>query len=257
MTASSFNPPRWLALELPVVPYPEAFDLQHRLLARRIDGSLASDTVVILEHHPVFTLGRRGGLENLRVSRRFIEDRGLSLVQTERGGNITYHGPGQLVVYPIVDLARRRLSIPDYVTALEEIMIRLSARWGVQARRRNENRGVWTGERKLGSVGIAVRRNVAFHGMAFNAALDLKPFSWIRPCGLSAMEMTSLTRETGGAVSMDLIRKEAIQCIEEVFAVNLFRSNLHNLFEPASHEQSTPCSKARVDQEKASVRARL
>jgi lipoate-protein ligase B len=212
----------WLAFELPLIPYPEALELQHRILGQRIDGTLDSDVVLILEHPPVFTLGRRGGLENMRVSQGFLEEQGVAVVQTERGGNITYHGPGQLVIYPIIDLRRHRLSITDYVSGLEEIMIRLSAQWGVAARRRPENRGVWVEERKLGSVGIAVRKNVAFHGLAFNAALDLTPFSWIQPCGLYGIQMTSLARETGTLVSMDRIRKNAAQCLEAVFGINLY-----------------------------------
>jgi len=229
--------------------------LQHRILGKRIDGTLDSDVVLILEHPPVFTLGRRGGLENLRVSQGFLTEQGVAVVQTERGGNITYHGPGQLVIYPIVDLRRHRLSIADYVSGLEEIMIRLSARWEVSARRRPENRGVWVEERKLGSVGIAVRKNVAFHGLAFNAALDLTPFSWIQPCGLSGIQMTSLARETGTLVSMDRIRKNAAQCLEAVFGVSLHVCKPDRFFEPYPHETSSPFLKTRLDPEKALERA--
>lgn len=245
----------WTVLELPRVAYPEALAFQHRLLARRLDGTLSDDAVVVLEHFPVFTLGRRGGSEHLKVSQEFLEARGIAVIPAERGGNITYHGPGQLILYPIVDLQRHRLAVTDYVARLEEVMIRLAARWGVHAERRPENRGVWVGAKKLGSVGIAVRKHIAFHGLAFNAAVDLTPFSWIDPCGLSGVQMTSLSRETGNPVSMARIRADAKRCIETVFGVALNAGDPGAFLEPKPHVSSNPYPKAPLDPDPASARA--
>ncbi|MBI9085850.1 MAG: lipoyl(octanoyl) transferase LipB [Desulfobacterales bacterium] len=177
--------------------YTEALDLQHALVAARNDGRLKQDVLLIVEHPPVFTLGRRGGRENLCVSESFLARQKVAVVQAERGGNITYHGPGQLVAYPIVDLERRRMGVADYVTLLEEAMIRTAADWGVSARRDRVNRGVWMGDKKLGSIGVAVRRGVSFHGLALNVDPSMEHFSWITPCGLAGVAMTSLRQESG------------------------------------------------------------
>ncbi len=174
----------WLCVELPVTDYREAWDLQTGLVAARNSGVLASDVLLLLEHAPVFTLGRRGGLENLTVSEEFLKEAGVPVVHVERGGNITYHGPGQLVGYPILDLHASGLTVSDYVERLEEIMIRTAAHWGVAAGRNPINRGVWVGNSKLGSIGVAIRHGISFHGFAFNVSLSLEPFGWINPCGL-------------------------------------------------------------------------
>ena len=207
----------WLAVNLPVVPYREALALQHRLLAARIADPALPDLVLVLEHAPVYTLGRRGGAENIMVPRARLEKHGITVVQTERGGFITYHGPGQLIAYPIVDINARRLGIADFVTALETSMIATAARWGIAAVRRPENRGVWVGHRKLGSIGIAVRRGVVFHGLALNITTDLTPFTWINPCGLENVAMTSLSAEGATDVAMPATRSAMIEALSAAF----------------------------------------
>jgi len=169
-------------VDLPAVEYREAWDLQHSLVAARKNGIIDRDIVLFLEHHPVFTLGRRGGLDGLMVSESFLEKERITVVHVERGGDITFHGPGQLVVYPIIDLRAAGLGVADYVTALEEVMIRTAADFGVKAEQNPKNRGVWIGNNKLGSIGVAVRRGVSFHGLALNVNTSLTPFSWIHPC---------------------------------------------------------------------------
>jgi len=182
-------------------------------------------------HPPVFTLGRRGGLNNLTVSEAFLEKEGISVVQVERGGDITFHGPGQLVVYPIIDLRAARLGVVDYVTALEEVMIRTAVDWGIRAERNPKNRGVWVGDWKLGSIGVAIRRGVSFHGLAFNVNTSLMPFSWIHPCGLENTEMTSLMHELSREVSMNQVRNAARHHFEAVFGVELVAKNLSELLD--------------------------
>ncbi len=134
--------------------YEEALDLQRGIVAARKEKRLHDDIILFLEHPPVFTLGRNGGRENLVVSEEFLQQQGVNVVQIERGGNITYHGPGQLVAYPILDLTAARLGVRDFVDGLETVMVRTASQWGVQADGHPKNRGVWIGAQKLGSIGI-------------------------------------------------------------------------------------------------------
>ena len=131
------------------------------------------------------------------VAQAFLDDQGIEVIQIDRGGNITYHGPGQAVLYPVVDLEKHRLSVPEYVNGLEEIMKRTCQQFGVAADRDRRNPGLWVGNAKIGSVGIALKRGIAIHGLALNINPDLTPFSWINPCGLPSLAMTSIARETG------------------------------------------------------------
>ena len=177
----------------------------------------------------MFTLGRRGGLDNLAVPLDFLEKEGIPVIHVERGGDITFHGPGQLVVYPIIDLRAAGLGVADYVTALEEVMIRTAADFQVRAERNRKNRGVWVGNNKLGSIGVAIRRGVSFHGLALNVTTSLAPFSWIRPCGLPDIGITSLSHELSREVSMDQVRASARYNLESVFKVQLVLKSLAEL----------------------------
>ena len=217
---------RWLLIELPVVEYEEAWNLQVSLVTARKERSIDTDIILLLEHPPVFTLGRRGGRDNLTVSGDFLKRVEIPVVQVERGGNITFHGPGQLVAYPIIDLGALKLGVTDYVTALEEVMIRVAGEWGVRAQRNPINRGVWVGSKKLGSVGIAVRRGICFHGMAFNVNPSLIPFGWMNPCGLEGVCMTSMEQELSCKVSMREVREATTRHFESVFGVELVRTSL-------------------------------
>ena len=213
-------------LDLPLTPYAEALDLQHRLVAMRRDGRLEQDVVLFLEHPPVFTLGRRGGRDHICVSSQALVEAGIEVVAAERGGLVTYHGPGQLVAYFVLDLHRRRLGLDALVTAMETAMIGAAADFGVCAARNSRNRGVWVGAAKLGSIGLAVRRGISFHGLALNVTTDLGPFDWIHPCGMAGVAMTSLAASGGRAVEMDAARSalaahlaEALDLTWEPFAV--------------------------------------
>lgn len=206
-------------VDLGLTDYAAAYSLQLELIERRRSGTVADDIFLLTEHPGTFTLGRRGGLQNLMVSEQFLQEKNIPLVHIERGGDITYHGRGQLVIYPILHLRQAGLTIADYVYLLEEIMIGLAAECGVVAGRDPRNHGVWAGNRKLGSVGIAIRHGVAFHGLALNVNISLEPFSWVNPCGLTGVQMTTLSRESGREVGLDEVKN------------NLFKSSrLKNLF---------------------------
>jgi lipoate-protein ligase B len=213
--------PRWLWLDCGLVDYGRALSMQRRLVAGKIAGRLAVETVLALEHPPVFTLGRRGGRDNLLVSEAFLADRGVEVVPVERGGDITYHGPGQLVVYPIARLRSAGLSVAGYVDGLEAAVIRTAARWGVAASTNPVNRGVWVGNAKMASVGITVRRGVAFHGLAFNVNTDLTPFSWIHPCGLRGVCVTSMAEQTGAPLPMASVAAALRKALGAALGVSL------------------------------------
>jgi len=204
-----------------MIPYAEAWALQARLVEARVSGSLPNDVVLVLEHPAVFTLGKRGGRENLLVPEETLARQGIPIVQVERGGNITYHAPGQLVLYPIIHLERAGIKVVDMVDRLEEVMIRTCAEWGIQAGRNPLNRGVWVGMKKIGAIGIAVRRGVSFHGMALNVNPDLQPFSFIQPCGLKGVGVTSIAAETGRPVRVEEAVDVAVRHIEAVFGIRL------------------------------------
>jgi len=202
------TPPRpaWL-LDLPLSAYPAVHHLQLQCIAARRSRRLDRDLIIATEHPPVFTLGRRGGRENLLVSEKTLRDRGISVIPVERGGDITFHGPGQIVIYPILDLGVGRYKVVELVEALEEAMVRTAADWGVIARGDKKQRGAWVSGRKLGSVGITIRRSISFHGLALNVNTDLTPFSWVNPCGIPGCTMTSLSLETGKKISMPEVRR--------------------------------------------------
>ena len=226
---SPLNGKKWLSVDLPVTEYREVWDLQHRLVSARKNQIIPNNVVLFLEHPPVFTLGRRGGLDNLTVPESFLEKTGISVIHVERGGDITYHGPGQLVVYPIIDLKDSGLRVLDFVTALEEIMIRAAKEWGVLAERNPMNRGVWIENKKLGSIGITIRRGISFHGIAFNVNVALDPFDWINPCGLKGIGMTSLKRELSRQLPMKKIRETVRFHLGSVFGVELVTKKLEEL----------------------------
>ena len=213
--------PAWLSVEFDMLDYGEALSLQHALVAARRNGRIKRDVLLVLEHPPVFTLGRRGGSKNLKVSSEFLGKHRIEVFQIERGGDITYHGPGQLVAYVISDLHTARKGVEDFVHRLEEVMLRVSQIWGVAAARDRRNRGIWVGSNKLGSVGIAIRRGITFHGLALNVDPSMEHFGWINPCGLLNVGVTSICRETSRPVSMKEVRNALKWQFSEVFAAVL------------------------------------
>ncbi|MGD9175205.1 MAG: lipoyl(octanoyl) transferase LipB [Desulfobacterales bacterium] len=212
---------RWLSIDFERLDYRKAWALQEKLVTARRAGTLPYDIGLFLEHPPVFTLGRRGGRECMLVSDAFLEKAGIPVIQVERGGYITYHGPGQLVVYPIVDLQSARIKVVDFVSGLEDVMLQTAESWGITAKRNDANRGIWVGPKKMGSIGIAVRRGISFHGLALNVKTDLTPFRWIQPCGLKNVGMTSMQQESAQPLSMQQVRTVIKKQFEAVFGIQM------------------------------------
>jgi len=181
-----------------VVPYEEARRLQGELEAARTDGRIP-DVLLLLEHPPVYTKGRRSTADELPMGEDWYRRQGIDVVETDRGGRVTYHGPGQLVGYPIVSLRPFRDDVHEYIRRMERVIIEALGAWGVEAEVVDGMTGVWTrGRRKVGSIGVHVSRSVTTHGFAINVNNDLQPFEWIVPCGIEACRMSSLARELGG-----------------------------------------------------------
>jgi lipoyl(octanoyl) transferase len=199
-----------LVVRCGTVPYEEARELQKRLEAVRQRNEIA-DVLLLLEHTPVYTRGRRSTPEELPMGVQWYETQGIEVLDTDRGGLVTYHGPGQLVAYPIVSLEPYGNDVHEYVRGLEQVMIGALGEHGVAAQIIKGLTGVWTeGEappsgraRKIGSIGVHVSRGVTTHGLAVNVSNDLQPFEWIVPCGIEGVAMTSLTRELGSEQSLD------------------------------------------------------
>ena len=180
---------------LGVVPYAEALEVQNDLHAKRVADEI-DDTLLLLEHPHVYTIGRRGSRNDVLLDADALRARGVDVVEADRGGQVTYHGPGQLVGYPIVDLGPGA-DLVKYVRRLEDVMIGVAARFGVSADRNVCNSGVWVGDAKLGAIGVRVARNVTKHGFALNVAPDLSFFDGIVACGLSDKGVTSMASELG------------------------------------------------------------
>jgi lipoyl(octanoyl) transferase len=201
-------------VSLGLIPYREAWDLQRHVAAEVAYGT-RPDTVLLLEHPPVITLGRRTQPGELHVP----TDAEVEIVETDRGGKSTYHGPGQLVCYPIFDLNRHGLDVKKYCRDLEEALIRTLASFGIEATRIEGLTGIWLQNppRKIASIGVHISKWITTHGYALNVDLDPAPFTeWITACGLDA-QFTTMARELGRPVSADEVRRAALAALGDVF----------------------------------------
>jgi lipoyl(octanoyl) transferase len=202
------------------VPYADGLDLQARLVAERQAGRIA-DTLLLLEHDPVFTLGRNARPEHVLLPEGELRDRGFEVFETGRGGDVTYHGPGQVVGYPILDLAPDRCDVHRYVRDLEEVLIRTCFDYGVAAGRVAGMTGAWVGEAKIGAIGVRIARWVTSHGFAFNVGSELAPFGLIVPCGIRGRAVTSLERLLGRPVALDGVMDRLAAHLAAVFGRSL------------------------------------
>jgi len=175
------------------------------------------DLLLLLEHPPTITLGRGADKQHLLTSPNQLEAVGIDLFRVARGGDITYHGPGQLVGYPLVDLTRRDKDLHRFLRDLEELLIRVLGQWGIDAARNSDKTGVWVGDRKIASIGIGVRRWITWHGFALNLDIDLDGFNHIVPCGLQGVQMTSMAELLGTAPPRTDVEDALIGAFSEIF----------------------------------------
>ncbi len=207
-------------LELGHHPYRATHALQRRIAERRIRRELDRDVLILVEHEPTVTLGRGTRATSLPLPVTELARRGLTVAEVERGGDVTWHGPGQLVGYPVLDLARYRPDLHWYLRQVEEALIRAVARLGIAGEQRPGYTGVWTGGRKLASIGVHVRQWVTTHGFALNLVNELTPFDLIVPCGIPGVQMTSVARElelAGRPRDRAALWTEAVAAVAESF----------------------------------------
>jgi lipoyl(octanoyl) transferase len=218
MTWGAENPIFCRAFRLGAVAYEKALLLQNRLAEARGKGEIP-DTLLLLQHPPVVTMGKSGKTRNV-LSPQALESKNIKVIFTDRGGDVTYHGPGQLVLYPILNLRAYHLSVPGYVWNLEETAIRLLASYGIAAERIEKLRGVWVGQEKIAALGVHLSRWISKHGLALNVSTDLDPFTLINPCG-TGRRATSMAAILGRSVPMEEIEEKMIRCFGEVFGAEV------------------------------------
>jgi lipoate-protein ligase B len=193
--------------KLGTVSYQEAWDLQRTIHLMRTSGAI-EDTLLLLEHPHTYTLGKTADRTNLIGSEEYLEKNGISVFEIDRGGDITYHGPGQIVGYPIIDLNKWKPDTHLYLRNLEEVIIKVLAEYGIESGRKPEYTGVWVGESKIAAIGIRVSRWVTMHGFAFNINTDLELFNGIIPCGIKDKEVTSLSRLLKREINIDEVKQK-------------------------------------------------
>ena len=231
---------RLAVIELGRRPYAEVLELQRTACRVRMSGGLPDDLLLLVEHDPVYTLGRSTRASSLPVPALELASAGAEVHEVERGGDVTYHGPGQLVGYPILDLTRHRQDLHWYLRELEGSIIDALGALGVSAERRRGLTGVWTGGRKIASIGVHVKQWITIHGFALNVTTDLVPFERIVPCGIEGVVMTSVAAELGSGPSgpMELTRAEVVNAFGRRFALDpeaLDWSALAEALEVAAH----------------------
>jgi lipoyl(octanoyl) transferase len=221
-----------LTTQLGTVPYEIALELQRDLARRRIAGELDEDVLLLLEHPPVVTLGRTAKEAHIVSSPERLRARGVEVHEVERGGDVTFHGPGQLVGYPIFDLKRHRQDLHWYLRQVEEALIVALGETGIEAERHTGYTGVWTQGRKIASIGVHARDWVTWHGFALNVTTDLSYFDLIVPCGIPQVQMTSVARELGEQVAMDDMSALVTRAFAQVFQLEP-RTISREMLEPA------------------------
>ena len=209
-----------------MIDYEDALRLQNRLAEAR-GGEKIGDILLLLQHPPVITMGKSGKVQNV-LAPQAIQEKGIKVIFTDRGGDVTYHGPGQMVIYPILNLRLHGLSVPGYVWKLEETVIRLLDRFGVKARRIEKLRGVWVENEKVAALGVHLSRWISKHGLALNVNTNLDPFDLINPCG-TGKRATSMARILGRELPMEEIETLIIQCFADVFGVSISQEPMEKL----------------------------
>ncbi|AFS77159.1 lipoyl(octanoyl) transferase LipB [Gottschalkia acidurici 9a] len=197
--------------------YEKSLELQFDLLKKRQEDKI-KDTLILVEHPHVITLGKNAHKENILVSGEHLKKNGIDLVEINRGGDVTYHGPGQIVGYPIINIKEKKMGIKDFVSKLEEVFIALlNEKYGIIAIRDNINNGVWVDKNKIVALGLAVKRWVTMHGFAFNVGTDLNFFNLIVPCGVQGRGVTTVEKLTGKEVDLEQEKSDLLRYFIEIF----------------------------------------
>ena len=217
-------------IDLGKMSYSSALDIQKKTVDKVRDGEI-ENTFFLVEHPPVLTLGRRAERKNILASDSVLEKEGVELFDVERGGDVTYHGPGQIVGYPILKLDDFGRDLHKYVADIEEIFVRLLRHeYNIETTKdKGKYTGVYIESRKITAIGIAVRKWTSFHGFAFNVKTNLKHFDWIIPCGLADRSVTSLEKEIGNTVDFEIVKNQTAHYFSEVFKADLVSKTLNEI----------------------------
>ena len=207
-------------LDLGLMPYEPAFAIQERILEARMRDRLPS-TIILQENSSVFTIGRTGSRSSILASADELQRLGIEVLEVNRGGDITYHGPGQLIVSPLLYLGDVDLNANQYLHRLEDVLMDLLSTFGIRTYKKKEYPGVWWNQAKIGAVGIAVKHGYTFHGFSLNVNLDLAPFNLINPCGVSQMLITSLHQILGHEIPMEEIKEKLHEIVVETFSLSI------------------------------------
>lgn len=211
-------------LDMGLFDYAEAYKLQIHLTRLRLNHQIA-DTLILLEHPPVFTVGRHHSEENILASHQLLQRKGVKVYYTDRGGDVTYHGPGQVVGYPIIEIKNYCQGLTDYVDKLEEVIILVLKDLEIKGERKVGYPGVWVGEEKIASIGLAVKDfRVAYHGFSLNVNPDISYFELINPCGIKNLRITSLARILGRNIDTGTVKERIIRCFGEIFRVKISKT---------------------------------
>jgi lipoyl(octanoyl) transferase len=202
--------------DLSLIDYKEAWDLQQEIHTKRVSGEV-EDYLLLLEHPNTYTLGKTAHKENLIGSEKYLKENNISVYDIDRGGDITYHGPGQIVGYPIIDLNSWQKDTHKYLRALEEVIIKTCSEYGLNCERNQKHTGVWIGERKIAAIGIKVSRWITMHGFAFNVNTNLNLFNGIIPCGIQDKSVTSLSKELMMEISIQEVKDKLLKNFSDVF----------------------------------------
>ncbi len=200
--------------------YKEVWDLQKIIHQKRVEKEI-TDTLLLVEHNPVITMGKSGKQNNLLIPFKLLEEKGIAYYQIERGGDVTYHGPGQVVGYPIINIKEGLIGIRPFIERLENVIIATLVEFGIKGEKKEKMIGVWTETGKICSIGVAVKRWVSFHGFAFNVNTNLKHFDLIVPCGLKNVTMTSMQKILNKEISLDRVKKSIIKNFGVIFKKRL------------------------------------
>jgi len=206
-------------LEMGLVPYEEALELQHLLMEKKKNGE-EEDYLITLEHPHTYTIGSTGSEKNLLVSNEYLKTKGISLQHIGRGGDITYHGPGQLIAYPVLDLNHYQKDLHKYLRDLEEVLMLTVKQFGITAERKTELTGIWVNDEKLASIGIRMSKWITIHGSALNVATDLKLFDNIIPCGIMDKSVTSMSKLLGYTIDIEDVTPLYVNSFADVFGID-------------------------------------
>jgi lipoate-protein ligase B len=225
-------------LDLGFIAYAPAFALQEQALEARMAARLPA-TIIVQENPPTFTMGRAGSASSVLLSRAELADRGIDLIEASRGGDVTYHGPGQLVASPLLFLGDVGLNAVQYMHRLEGVLLEVLAAFGLAGRARADYPGAWLGDAKVGAVGIGVRHGYTFHGLSLNVNLDLGPFQLINPCGVPAMPVTSMQVALGRPIALDEVRSALRRALSATFDLKLKDVTADELWQNLTQTQAT------------------